>query len=345
MRRGQRSRGCRRSAILDALGGKLFDLPRMPRAAYLERERAVRACLEQRLPAGAFRIPRWYGDKPDFGDLDVIVARDAWAEHGEDVLRALGIVERKRVGRLQSTVYDGLQTDFFAVGADEVECMYTFMCFNDLGNLIGRLCRRFGLQWGEDGLAYVYRRERHDHYKALLPLTRDFARVCGFLQLDHAAWVSGFAKLEDMFAWVIASPYFSVAPYLDDVKGGLARRATKQRPTIERFLAFLRERGASARPVFEDRSAYAAMVAFAFPEARLDRQLARERAAEVRAATIADKFSGTLVMQWRPGLTGKALGELIVAFKRSIPNFDDWVVATPSAEIERRVVEFSVPEP
>jgi len=317
----------------------------MPRAAYLERERAVRACLEQRLPAGAFRIPRWYGDKVDFGDLDVIVAREAWAEGGEAVMGQLGIVERKSMGRLQSTVYDGLQTDFFAVGADEVECMYTFMCFNDLGNLIGRLCRRFGLQWGEDGLAYVYRRERHESYKALLPVTRDFARVCGLLQLDHAAWGAGFANLEEMFAWVIASPYFSVAPYLDDVKGGLAQRAKKQRPTIERFMAFLRERGVTARPVFEDRNAYAPMVAFAFPEARLDRQLARERAKEERARTVAAKFSGTLVMQWRPGVTGKALGELIVAFKRSIPDFEDWVLATPSDEIARRVVEFSVPPP
>jgi len=211
MPHGRRSRDWRRSAILDGVGGKLFDLPRMPRDAYMQRERAVRACLERRLPAGAFGIPRWYGDKADFGDLDVIVARDAWAEHGEEVIGELGIVERKSMGRLQSTVYDGLQTDFFAVAADEVECMYTFMCFNDLGNLIGRLCRRFGLQWGEDGLAYVYRREPDAHYKAVLPVTRDFTRVCGFLQLDHAAWCTGFANLEEMFGWVIASPYFSVA--------------------------------------------------------------------------------------------------------------------------------------
>jgi hypothetical protein len=321
------------------VGGKLYDLPRMPRAEYVERERAVRACLDRMLPVGAFRIPRWYGDKSDFGDLDVIVERVAWRERMEDVLRALGIEQRKPMGRLLSTVYDGLQTDFFAVPDEDVESTYTFMCFNDLGNLLGRMCRRFNLQWGEQGLAYVYRREHHDHYKAVLPVTRDFERVCAFLGLDHAAWVAGFATLESMFAWVVASPYFSVAPY-DESAGAMARRVA-HRPTIGRFVEYLHERGIAARPELAERTSYVPQIARAFPEARLDEQIARERAAEERARAIAAKFSGALVMKWCPHLEGRALGELIRALRAAIPEFDDWVLATPSDEIERRVVAFS----
>jgi hypothetical protein len=39
------------------MGGKLFNLPRMPRAEYLIRERAVRDCLDRKL-GGTYRIPR-----------------------------------------------------------------------------------------------------------------------------------------------------------------------------------------------------------------------------------------------------------------------------------------------
>lgn len=49
------------------MGGNLFNLPRLPRADYLERENELRVYLEQKLGAG-FRIPRFYASKPDFGD-------------------------------------------------------------------------------------------------------------------------------------------------------------------------------------------------------------------------------------------------------------------------------------
>jgi hypothetical protein len=46
------------------MGGKLFNLPRMPRDAYIEVEAAMRRHLDSKLP-GQYRIPRYYGDKPD----------------------------------------------------------------------------------------------------------------------------------------------------------------------------------------------------------------------------------------------------------------------------------------
>jgi hypothetical protein len=55
------------------MGGKLFNLPRMPRDPYLDVEVSVRRYLDGKLP-GQYRIPRYYGDKPDFGDMDVLVA-------------------------------------------------------------------------------------------------------------------------------------------------------------------------------------------------------------------------------------------------------------------------------
>src|SRR5262245_24319907 len=148
------------------MGGKLFDFPRMPRAEYLIREHRVRTYLDRKL-AGEYRIPRFYGDKPDFGDLDVIVtARPDWDIVRAEIAADLGITETKTVGRVFSTAFDGLQTDFFAVPAQYLDSTYVFMSFNDLGNLLGRMCRRFNLKWGEHGLSYVFRRASSDHYVA-----------------------------------------------------------------------------------------------------------------------------------------------------------------------------------
>jgi hypothetical protein len=335
------------------MGGKLFDLPRMQRGEYLEREAEVRRYLDGIIP-GEYRIPRFYGDKPDFGDMDVLVAsRPDWDRLRERFVADLGITGVKSVGHVYSTAYRGLQTDFFAVPAAYLDTQYDFMSFNDVGNFIGRMCRRFGLKWGERGLAYVYRRAS-GNYVADLEVSREFAPVCSFLGLDHAQWLAGFDSLEAVFDWVVASPCFSVAPYLD-VRGDLARRV-KLRPNVERFVAYLRERGierrfagpAEHRPAqsaFEERSAYLPQVIAAFPAADLPAQIERERAAEARAVAVAAKFSGKRVMQLVPGLVGEPLGEFIRAFRASFDDFGDWVIATPQDAIDRAIVAAAARRP
>lgn len=314
------------------MGGKLWNLPRMPRDAYLEVEALVRAYLDRELPGG-YRVPRYYGDKPDFGDMDVIVADGPpWAAVRARLASDLGITATRAVGNVLSTVLRGLQTDFFAVPERFLESTYTFMCFNDLGNFIGRICRRFDLKYGDHGLLYVYRRAE-GNYLAELPVTRDFARTCAFLGLDHAAWVGGFGSLPEMFSWVVASPYFSVAPYVDDVKSNLKRRAA-ERTTVSRFIEWLKAEGVDRRPAFADRQSYLPMVTAAFPEADLPGQIAREREAEARHARFVEKFSGKRVMALVPGLEGKALGELIVHILTSRPDFEAWVLSAPQEEID-----------
>jgi hypothetical protein len=275
--------------------------------------------------------------------MDVIVAsRPDWSELRFELVRELGITETKAVGHVFSTVYRGLQTDFFTVPERNLQSTHDFMSFNDLGNFMGRICRRFDLKFGERGLVYVYRREG-GNYHVELEITLDFARVCGFLGLDHGAWREGFASLPAMFEWVIASPYFSVAPYVDETESKLRKRA-EVRSTVARFITYLRERGVDKRFVFEDRRSYLPMIVAAFPEADLEAQIERERAAEARQARIDAKWSGKRVIRLVPGLEGKALGELIVRFKASFEDFEAWVLATPEDEIDERILAFVASE-
>lgn len=320
------------------MGGNLFHLPRMPRTEYLAVEAAMRDHLDRVIPGG-YRIPRYYGNKPDFGDLDVLVAdRPDWEALRVQIASDLGITQSRRVGHVFSTVFRGLQTDFFTVPGEYLEATYNFMSFNDLGNFLGRMVRRFDLKYGERGLSHVFRRG-DGHYKNDLPITTDFAAICAFLGLDHERWRAGFASLESIYEWVIESPFFSVVPYLDETEGELESRK-RERTTVLRFVEWLRARGIDRRPDFAERSEYLPFVILSFPEARLDEKIAAERDAEVRAARIAAKFNGKRVIAIRPELSGRALGDFIMAFKASFADFDSFVLDAPEAEIERRIREF-----
>ncbi len=320
------------------MGGNLFNLPRMPRAAYLERENELRVYLEQKLGTG-FRIPRFYASKPDFGDMDILVSTRAdWQSLRFEIAKELGITQTRIVGHVFSTVYKELQVDFFSVEPQHLEPMYNYMSFNDLGNIIGKIFRRFNLKYGEFGLSYMYRRASNEHYKQDLPVSTDMQQILEFLGLDATPWQQGFDTLDQMFNWVIESKYFSVAPYFDESIIKLEKRL-ETRPTMQRFHDFLVQNNIQKRVDFLERHAYIEFIANAFPESKLLEQIKQQQSLEQQAIAFAEKFSGQLVMRLRPELEGKALGAFITQFKAQFTNFETWVLETGATEIEQRILE------
>lgn len=325
------------------MGGKLFNLGRLSQTRYLDIEKEVRAYLSKTL-GEAYRIPRYYASKADFGDMDIIVAPDLTGKDREEVrqsiIQGLGITQYKFVGNIFSTVYQNFQVDFFCVEAEYLESTYNYLSFNDLGNLIGRICKRFNLKYGEHGLMYVYRREE-GNYNIDLPITTDFSQICHFLGLDYAVWEKGFDNLENLFAWVISSPYFSVEPYLNAKP--IEKRA-RHRPTIERFLEYLKQHRIQKRYVFEeDKEAYLPTIIEAFPEAKLAEQLEAENSKESRSIAIQAKFNGKHVMSLLPELHGRDLGLFILEFKQQFQDthaFEEYIINTPQASIDEHILRF-----
>lgn len=323
------------------MGGNLFQLGRKPRNEYLEIEAEVRRCLDA-LVGDGYRIPRYYASKPDFGDLDVVLSRAAIDTLGgfeafrSAITSSLGVRESKSVGHVYSTVVREFQVDYFIREPELLDATYHYLSFNDLGNLIGKIYRRLGLKYGEEGLCYVFRRERQESYKRDLPISRDWPRILAFIGLDVPAWESGFDTLEHMFAWVVASPYFSVAPY-EETSRTTERRAAS-RPTMARFLAWLEAEGIDKRYEYlEDREGYVASIGAAFPEANLGQAIEQERSREAQAEQLREKFSGEKVREWT-GLDGKLLGGFLRRFTREYP--DDVLTAMTADEIRAAVESF-----
>ncbi len=323
------------------MGGNLFQLGRKPRAEYLEIEAEVRRCLDALLGDG-YRIPRYYASKADFGDLDVVLSSAAVdAVGGVEAFRAaiagaLDIRESKNVGHVYSTVVRGFQVDFFLREGEVFEATYNYLSFNDLGNLIGKIYRRLGLKYGEQGLSYVFRRAKQDSYVRDLPVSRDWPKILAFIGLDVPAWEAGFDTLEQMFAWVIASPYFSVAPYRETSR--TTERRAKGRPTMARFLAWLEAEGIDKHYEYlDDRTAYIPMIAAAFPEAALERAIAAEHTREAEDEQLREKFNGDLVRAWT-GLEGRDLRTFLRRFR--LEHSDEALLGMSGDEVRAAVEAF-----
>ena len=320
------------------MGGNLFKLGRKPRDEYLEIEADVRRFLDGLIPDG-YRIPRYYASKPDFGDLDVVVSNGAVESLGgvdafvEAVRDGLGATEIQNTGHVWASVYREFQVDYFVRATELLDPTANYLAFNDLGNLVGKMFKRLGCKYGETGLLYVFRRDSQGSYKKELLLSRDWPRILGFLGLDVPHWQRGFASLEEMFTWVVASPWFSVAPYVDRDRSTEKRR---NRPTMQRFIAWIEAEKIEQRVEFRrERDAYVPELAAAFPEARLDVALERERRAEADAIALRAKFSGGLVREWT-GLDGKELGGFMRRLREAHPHSE---LQTMSPEEIRALVD------
>jgi hypothetical protein len=323
------------------MGGNLFKLGRIPKQEYLAIEKEIRQYLDRKL-GNSYRIPRYYSSKLDFGDMDIVVSdrivSHNWFELRQEIINDLNISQYRSDGRVFSTVYRNLQIDYFTAPEEFFESTYNYLSFNDLGNLIGKICRKFNLKYGERGLAYVYRRQLGNYKKDLL-ITTDFQKICFFLGLDYAHWQMGFETLQEVFNWAIASPYFSVQPYLEQAK--TLERRVKHRTTIQKFIEHIEARTITKSYQYLDNKAdYLPQIIQAFPEANLLEKIAAEREAEKKVLQMSQKFSGKLVMQLIPSLKGQELGEFIVEFKKQFSNFESFLLQASSKDIEANILDF-----
>lgn len=323
------------------MGGNLYKLGRISKVEYLKIETEIRKYLDEKLD-NAYKIPRFYGNKLDFGDLDIIVNIDLlendWSEIRQEIVEDLNIQQYQSNGRGFSTVYKNFQVDYFPVSDKFFDSTYNYLSFNDLGNLIGKISRRFNLKYGEQGLAYVYRHESGNYKKDLI-ITTDFQEISYFLKLNYHQWLKGFENLDSMYQWIIDSPYFSVTPYLE-ITTTLKNRL-KNRPTIQKFIEYLEKNKITKKYNYlENRAEYIPLIHRSFPEAKIRDRIEQEKIPEAINVQIKTKFNGQLIIKLIPGISGKELGDFILEFKNKFENFSEFILKHSSEEIEREILNY-----
>jgi hypothetical protein len=286
-----------------------------------------------------------YHLKESFGDMDLIVLNSGNLSDaksvGEIIQKNFNPTDIHYNGNVHSFDFEGLQIDLIITPTSNWETSQVFFAYNDLGNLMGKIYHKFGLKYGYDGLKYIY---RLDNEKKLgdITVTKNMPKAFEFIGLSYEQFEKGFDTVEDIFNFVVESPYFQKEAFYFENLNAINKKRNKRRANYKLFLEFVNGtgeyKGRSPLPdkpfQFEtDKSKYFQMINDFFPESDFLNQMEILRKKEERKKLIHSKFNGNLIMQKYSDLSGKNLGFVMGAFACKFTDFDSYILHTNEEDI------------
>jgi hypothetical protein len=268
--------------------------------------------LERLYPCAKVRVIKAYRDKPSFGDLDILIESEYLQPFWIDrVSEAFNSKDSTKNGNVLSIEFREMQVDIIATKSDEFESSYQYFNYNDLGNLVGRVAHSMGLKLGHDGLTYKFMGAERYVFKEI-KLLDDWEDVLPVLGYDWNRYKQGFDTLEDLFEFVVSSPFFNKAIYALENRNHAARTRDSKRKTYMEFLTWLEdyeETDIQLGAKYADRLDYIGNKVPSFWE-QYDATVAEfEQAQEYKK-----RFNGELVSQWT-GLEKQELGKFMAWLK------------------------------
>lgn len=340
------------------MGGNLLTKgKRTKREKYIQIEKEIRKYLDIEIGSENYRIPRYYKTKSTFGDMDIIInsiyfnkPKFMQISFIERFINHFGIKDHKSVGNVYSTVYEGLQVDFFHVDINKLQTIANYMDFG-IGNFIGKLARTFNLKYGMDGLSYVHRmRDSHDNnevyilsnYKKELNISTDLEKIFKLFDLDYNKWKIGFNDKEDAFNWIVSSKYFSTYTYYNQKPG--TKKREKNRQEFKDFISWLKTNGIDRGFIFTSDEARFDTIKLIFPSIDIEGFINDVTNEYNKHKKIKESFNGNTVTEIYPSLKGKELGNFISKFKEYITTnygeFNNYIINIPKENIQKLIKNY-----
>ncbi len=204
--------------------------------------------------------------KKDFGDLDILYQTKPNLNLREKIIEKLNPVEIVTNGNVISIGYKLETCEYFQI--DFIKCTNMSMdkfyySYGDLGGIIGRISKYYGLTFGNEGLYLYLYSQTVDEYvnksnidiKKDIDTTFNFGKIflsdnpkdiCEYLGFDYNIWENGFYinndvveinDKEKIFEWVKNSKLFS-----EDIFRTLNyqhRRRFNLRPFYQNFVEYI----------------------------------------------------------------------------------------------------------
>lgn len=310
---------------------------RLPASRYRNVERLVIQTLQKRFPDRRVETVIAYVDKPDFGDLDILIEGGAGYDpaHAAEALQATEVVRNGDVTSIGVAVQEGVfQVDLIKVPAESFDFAVRYFGLNDFGNLVGRVAHKFGAKFGHLGLLYPIRDpDNNSHLIAEVAVTTDFDAALTLIGYDAARYeemraAGEFKTLDDIFRYVVSSPYTNREIYLLDNRNHTARTRDAKRATYNAFLAWLEVQPVCSVPTYQwgdagsaarqEQKASFLQAAFArIPEFK--KAYDQAIADGARKKLVKRQYNGILAAEVT-GLSGKPLGELMARVRNSFPD-------------------------
>lgn len=181
-----------------------------------------------------------YRNKESFGDLDLVIVSDSLPSNWvAEVVNNFGPKEFVKNGNVLSFEFKEFQVDLITVPFSEYDTSLNYFAYNDLGNLLGRIAHSIGLKLGHDGLSYNWRIDSYQFKNEVI--STNWEEICNVLGVSYERYCQGFDTLEDIFEFVVASPFFHSDIYLLENRNNYARTRDKKRKTYTEFLNWIED--------------------------------------------------------------------------------------------------------
>lgn len=253
------------------------------------------------------------GDKPDFGDIDVLVGTGGLPRDWEQRLHGAFTPQVMiNNGPVTSLDFDGFQVDIIRCPSLIYSFSLGYYSYGDLGMLLGRVARRMGFKFGHAGLFYeLYHPLRETQKLATLKVTGDFVEALRFLGYDPARFAQGFKTQAAVFDFVRSGVYYDPAGFAP--RNHQARARDMKRPGYRAFLADIQ--GDTPGPCAEaSRLSHLSEALSQYPDFAAEYAKAASRSA--RDDALAEIFNGDRVAR----LTGLSGRDLYLAMRQAVVN-------------------------
>lgn len=207
----------------------------------------------------------YVADKESFGDMDIAVLASKYIDlsaksvelavneysviNSQELAKVIGWVKNDNTISIAMQFFIDaqwtapFQVDFI-VFSDEATYDFArhYFSYNDLGNLIGVVAKKYGLKFGFDGLfvqSYFDEKGRlsdkhHSQHKVEQKITSDFEKALQILGYDVARFKQGFASIEEVVKYAASSPLFHPEMFKDSERSSESLRRDKKRPTYKK---------------------------------------------------------------------------------------------------------------
>jgi hypothetical protein len=283
----------------------------------IKRDEFVQLCfeLQEHFPELKMKPVKAYKQKPDFGDIDMVVEIDPNYNIHKLVKERLNPSLELHNNMFYSFEYKGVQVDFISMSKENFLTALNYFAWNDLGNFIGRTARSLNFKYGHEGLMYELR--LGDHYKNTILVSKNSKKILEFLGYDYEKWNTGFETKDEIFEFAVNSKYFNVSYFTLEDQSHNDRVRNKKRKMYQDMLAYIAEHNlinsGSGSLFSEKRLEHYNRARVCFGESFHEEVIQSTKEFE-KQLKFKEYFNGDIVSK-TTGLHGKELGKLMQIIK------------------------------
>lgn len=302
------------------MGGNVFrhthTVRRLVKEEYYQYANSILGMIREAAGPIKLHVTRAVESKEDFGDIDIIVCGRDKRTLIEELITVKEYPMQKN-GDVTSFLFIDFQVDLIFTDESHYEYSCNYFDWNDLGNLIGRMSKQLGFKHGHDGLYYVLRND--DRIIKEFLLSTSYLDILHILELDKIKFWKGFATYEELFDYVIRSPFFNPDNFKLENLNNINRVRDRKRKTYNLFLKYIQEKDIQSRGIrkltYEEKEEF---VLNKFPHIRHQVQELKDKA--VLGNKIKERINGRIIMNLFSNIDGLTVGKYIEVLKERRPD-------------------------